>query len=126
LLAEAVSFPPDFSSATYRLREQAKWHDGTPVMPDDVIFSFDAYKKYSPQQSAYYRHVTTVEKTGVREITFTAYAPGNRELPRIIGEFCPSTGGRLPTRTARIAILVKLPLSHRLAADPICAGCHGA
>jgi microcin C transport system substrate-binding protein len=47
LLAEAVSFPTDFSSATYRLREQAKWHDGTPVTPDDVIFSFDAFKKYS-------------------------------------------------------------------------------
>src|SRR5215469_14250404 len=31
LLAEAVSFPADFSSVTYRLREQAKWHDGTPV-----------------------------------------------------------------------------------------------
>ena len=55
LLAEAVSFSPDFSSTTYRLREHAKWHDGTPVTPDDVIFSFEAFKKYSPQLSAYYR-----------------------------------------------------------------------
>jgi microcin C transport system substrate-binding protein len=86
LLAEAVSFPADFSSAAYRLREQAKWHDGTPVTPDDVIFSFEAFKKYSPQLSAYYRHVTKVEKTGDREVTFTADVPGNRELPRIIGE----------------------------------------
>jgi microcin C transport system substrate-binding protein len=86
LLAEAVSFPADFSSATYRLREQAKWHDGTPVTPDDVIFSLEAFKKYSPQLSAYYRHVTKAEKTGNREVTFTADASGNRELPRIIGE----------------------------------------
>ena len=86
LLAEAVSFPPDFSSATFRLREQAKWHDGTPVMPDDVIFSFEAFKKYSPQLSAYYRHVTKAEKTGDREVTFTVDTPGNRELPLIIGE----------------------------------------
>ena len=86
LLAEAVSFPADFSSAAYRLREHAKWHDGTPVTPDDVIFSFEAFKKYSPQLSAYYRHVTKAEKTGDREVTFTADAPGNRELPRIIGE----------------------------------------
>ena len=86
LLAEAVSFPADFSSATYRLREQAKWHDGTPVTPDDVIFSFEAVKKYSPQLAAYYRHVTKAEKTGDREVTFTADASGNRELPRIIGE----------------------------------------
>jgi microcin C transport system substrate-binding protein len=86
LLAEAVSFPADFSSTTYRLREQAKWHDGTPVTPDDVIFSFEAVKKYSPELSAYYRHVTKAEKTGDREVTFTADASGNRELPRIIGE----------------------------------------
>jgi microcin C transport system substrate-binding protein len=85
LLAEAVSFPADFSSATYRLREQAKWHDGTPVTPDDVIFSFEAFKKYSPELSAYYRRVTKAEKTGDREVTFAADAPGNRELPRIIG-----------------------------------------
>jgi len=85
-LAEAVSFPADFSSATYRLREQPKWHDGTPVTPDDVIFSFEAFKKYSPQVSAYYRRVTKAEKTGERDVTFTADAPGNRELPRIIGE----------------------------------------
>jgi microcin C transport system substrate-binding protein len=86
LLAEAVSFSADFSSATFRLREQAKWHDGTPVTPDDVIFAFEAFKKYSPQLSAYYRNVTKAEMTGDREITFTANRPGNRELPLIIGE----------------------------------------
>jgi microcin C transport system substrate-binding protein len=36
LLAEAVSFPDDFSSATFRLRAQAKWQDGNPVTPEDV------------------------------------------------------------------------------------------
>jgi microcin C transport system substrate-binding protein len=86
LLAEAVSFPLDFSSATFRLREQAKWHDGTPVTPDDVIFAFEAFKKYSPQLSAYYRHVAKAEKTGDREVTFTVDTPGNRELPLTIGE----------------------------------------
>ena len=69
LLAEAVSFPADFSSVTYRLRAQAKWHDGTPVTPDDVIFSFETVKKYSPQLAAYYRHVTKAEKTGDREVS---------------------------------------------------------
>src|SRR5215469_4216167 len=86
LLAEAVSFPADFSSVTYRLREQAKWHDGTPVAPDDVIFSFEAIKKYSPQLSAHYRHVSKAKRAGNREVTFTADTSGNRELPGIIGE----------------------------------------
>jgi microcin C transport system substrate-binding protein len=86
LVAEAVSFPPDFSSVSYRLRPHARWHDGKPVTPDDVIFSFESLKKYSPQLSAYYRHVAKAEKTGEREVTFVFDAPGNRELPQIIGQ----------------------------------------
>ena len=85
-LAEAVSHPEDFSSVTYRLRAQAKWHDGKPVTADDVIFSLEAFKKYHPQYSAYYRHVIKAEKSGDREIKFTFDAPGNRELPLIVGQ----------------------------------------
>ena len=86
LLAEAVSYPDDFSSATFRLRAEAKWHDGKPVTPDDVIFSFNAFKKFSPQAAADYRHVVKAEKTGDREITFTFDGAGNRELPQIVGQ----------------------------------------
>jgi microcin C transport system substrate-binding protein len=86
LLAEAVAHPRDFSVVIYRLRPQARWHDGQPVTPDDVIFSFDAEKKYNPQLGAYYRHVTKAERTGEHEVTFTFDAPGNRELPQIVGQ----------------------------------------
>jgi microcin C transport system substrate-binding protein len=85
-LAESVSYPDDFSSVTYRLRPRAKWHDGEPVTPDDVIFSLDSFKKYHPQYSAYYRHVVKAEKAGERDIKFTFDAPGNRELPQIVGQ----------------------------------------
>lgn len=86
LLAEAVSHPDDFSTVTYRLNAKARWHDGKPVTPEDVIFSFDAFKTNSPQLGAYYRHVTKAEKTGEREITFIFDGPGNRELPQIVGQ----------------------------------------
>jgi microcin C transport system substrate-binding protein len=86
LLAEAVSYPDDFSSVTYRLRAEAKWHDGKPVTPDDVIFSFNAFKKLSPQAGSDYRHVVKAEKTGDREITFTFDGPGNRALPQAVGQ----------------------------------------
>jgi len=86
LLAEAVSHPDDFSSVTYRLNAKARWHDGKPVTPDDVIFSFDTFKKNSPFYGAYYRHVVKIEKTAEREITFTFDGPGNRELPQIVGQ----------------------------------------
>ena len=48
LLAEAVAHPPDFSSVIYRLRAQARWHDGKPVTPEDVIFSFEAVEEIQP------------------------------------------------------------------------------
>jgi microcin C transport system substrate-binding protein len=85
-IAEAVSYPPDYSSVTYRLRAEAKWHDGKPVTVDDVIFALEAFKKHHPQLSAYYRHVVKAEQAGEREITFTFDQPGNRELPQIVGE----------------------------------------
>jgi len=86
LLAESVKHPADFSSATYRLRADARWHDGKPVTVDDVIFSIEAFKKHHPQYAAYYRSVTKVEKTGERDVTFTFDGPGNRELPLIVGQ----------------------------------------
>ena len=86
LLAEAVSYPDDRSSVTYRLRANARWHDGKPVTPGDVVFSFNTFKANSPFYGAYYRHVLKVEKGVEREITFTFDGPGNRELPQIIGQ----------------------------------------
>ena len=86
LLAEAASHPDDFAWVTYRLRKEARWHDGKPVTPEDVIFSFDALKKNSPMYASYYRHVTKAEKIAERDIRFTFDSPGNRELPHIVGE----------------------------------------
>ncbi len=71
---------------TYRLRSAARWHDGKPVLPEDVVFSFDALKKNSPMYSAYYQHIVKCEQVGERDVKFTFDAPGNRELPMIAGE----------------------------------------
>jgi microcin C transport system substrate-binding protein len=86
LLAEGAAHPDDFASVIYRLRKEARWHDGKPVTPDDVIFSIEALKKNSPFYASYYRHVAKAEKTGEREIKFSFDSPGNRELPTIVGE----------------------------------------
>jgi microcin C transport system substrate-binding protein len=86
LLAESASHPDDFAWVTYRLRKEARWHDGKPVTPEDVIFSLEVLKKYSPMYASYYRHVVKTEKTGERDIKFTFDSPGNRELPTIVGE----------------------------------------
>ncbi|OKO79690.1 extracellular solute-binding protein [Bradyrhizobium sp. NAS96.2] len=85
-LAEAASYPDDFSYVIYRLRPQAKWHDGAPVTADDVIFSFEAFKTHHPMYSAYYSHVVRAEKVSDRDVKFVFDMPGNRELPQIVGE----------------------------------------
>ncbi|MHA1158034.1 MAG: extracellular solute-binding protein [Alphaproteobacteria bacterium] len=86
LLAEALTFPDDFSSVTYRLRAGATWHDGTPVTAEDVVFSFNVLTEHNPSQAFYYRHVAEAAITGEREVTFTFDQTGNRELPHIVGQ----------------------------------------
>ena len=86
LLAEAAAHPDDFSWVVYRLRKEARWHDGKPITPEDVIFTLETLKKLSPFYAAYYRHVVKAEKSGERDVKFTFDGPGNRELPTIVGE----------------------------------------
>ncbi len=86
LLARAVSFPPDISSATFKLRAAARFADGSPVTPEDVVWSFDNAVELNPQQHFYYRHVKSARKTGPDEVTFTFDEKNNRELPSIVGQ----------------------------------------
>ncbi len=86
LVAAWVSFPDDFSSATFGLRPEARFQDGKPVTPEDVVFSLEALKKAHPYFNGYYRNVVKAEKTGDQEVTFTFDKAGNRELPHIVGQ----------------------------------------
>lgn len=87
LLAEGVSYPDDISSATFRLRPEAKWADGQPVTPEDVIFSFEKAIEHNPLYTNYYQHVISAEKSGERDVTFRFDEKNNRELPQILGQF---------------------------------------
>ena len=86
LLAESVRHPKDYSSVTYTLRPQAKWHDGKPVTPEDVVWTFETLKENHPFYNAYYANVVKAEKTADHEVTFTFNQTGNRELPQIVGQ----------------------------------------
>ena len=86
LLAEAVAHAENFSSVTYRLRPDARWHDGRPVTPADVVFSFDVFKAHSPRMALYYRRVLRAEVVSERDVLFTFDAAGDRELPLIVGQ----------------------------------------
>ena len=87
LLAETVAYPPDFSWVIFNLRPEARWHDGKPVTPEDVIFTFNALtEKGAPHYRYYYANVVKAEKVGPHAVRFEFDAPGNRELPLIMGQ----------------------------------------
>jgi microcin C transport system substrate-binding protein len=86
LVAEWVSHPGDFSSVTFGLRPEARFHDGKPVTAEDVIFSLKALKTTHPHYAYYYKNVVKAAKTGEREVTFQFDQQGNRELPLIVGQ----------------------------------------
>lgn len=86
MIAEAFTYPDDFSSATYRLDARAKWHDGQPITVDDVIWSFKTLKEISPVYNKYYANVTDAVAVGEREVQFKFSEKGNRELPHIMGD----------------------------------------
>jgi peptide/nickel transport system substrate-binding protein len=88
LLAETVEVPPDRSWVEFTLRPEAKWADGEPVTPDDVIFTYNLLKEKFRQPTTrkiLSDSVTSVEKTGERSVRYTFKDGSNRELPMIIG-----------------------------------------
>jgi microcin C transport system substrate-binding protein len=86
LIAEEVGHSPNFTTISFRLRAAARHHDGTPITVEDVIFSFEAFKKTNPFIGAFYRDVEKVEKSGEREVTFRVGSPGNHEMPIVLGQ----------------------------------------
>lgn len=86
LLAEAVTYPDDFSSVTFRMNPDAHWHDGEPVTAEDVVWSFEKQMELNPNIAQYYANVTGASVTAPGEVTFTFDQTGNRELPKILGQ----------------------------------------
>ena len=86
LIAEAMRYPDDYSSVSFRLRPEARWHDGQPITPQDVVWSFEKLVELNPTRAFYYQNVTGAEVSGEHEVTFTFDQTGNRELPHIVGQ----------------------------------------
>lgn len=86
-LAEKITVPKDRSWAEFLIRKQARWQDGKPVTPEDVIWTYNTLTtKGSPFFRFYYAGVKNVVKVGERSVRFNFKAGDNRELPLIVGE----------------------------------------
>ena len=86
LIAEWASYPPDFSSVTFKLRDEARWHDGTPITTEDVIYSLDVNKRPTRAWASTTRTWQRLRRPAPNEVTFTFDVKGNRELPMIMGQ----------------------------------------
>ncbi|MEC9342552.1 MAG: extracellular solute-binding protein [Pseudomonadota bacterium] len=85
LLAESVTMPEDRSWIEFHLNPQARWSDGEPVTPDDVLFTFDILTEHGrPPYSSRMDKIAAIEKTGERSVKFTFNEKSDREFPLII------------------------------------------
>ena len=86
LLAEDVAVAPDGLSATFRLRPEARFHNGKPVLAMDVKHSFDTL--VGPYTSPAYKtmliEVAGVDVLDERTVRYRFHKP-NRELPLTVG-----------------------------------------
>src|SRR3974390_33902 len=86
LVADKIELAPDRLSVLYTIRKEARFHDGTPMTADDVVWTFETLRaKGQPMFRSYYGDVTKVEKEGERGVRFTFKSANNRELPQILG-----------------------------------------
>lgn len=83
LIAKSVEMPEDRSSITFYLNPKARFHDGSPVTTDDVLFSYETLKAEGrPNQRRIYK-LATPEKIGERGIKFTFGEGYDRETAMI-------------------------------------------
>ena len=86
LLAEDVAVAPDGLSATFKLRKNARFHNGDPVLAQDVKHSYDTL--IGPHTSPAYKtlliDVAGVDVVDARTVRYRFKRP-NRELPLTVG-----------------------------------------
>lgn len=85
LIAESIDISPDRKVAEFNLNPKAKWSDGEPVTPDDVIFTYEVYtEKGRPPYSDRMKKIEKIEKTGDHSVRFTFNENSDREFPLIV------------------------------------------
>lgn len=85
LLAESVETDEERTFVEFTLDARARFSDGEPVTPEDVIFTVELLRdKGFPRYGVTARKIERMEKVGERGIRFT-FGQGDRELPLILG-----------------------------------------
>ncbi|MBK5205605.1 MAG: ABC transporter substrate-binding protein [Polaromonas sp.] len=86
LLADDIEVAADKLSATFRINEKARFHNGAPVLAADVLHSYSQLtgKLAAPQYRTIYAEVKGVTVVSERVVRFDFLTP-NPELPLVVG-----------------------------------------
>jgi microcin C transport system substrate-binding protein len=85
--AIAIEIPADRMGVAFELHPEARFSDGSPVLAEDVAWSFDILReKGRPNYRQYYADVAEAVVEAPRRIAFRFRSNINRELPTILGE----------------------------------------
>lgn len=87
LLAEWLEEPEDSTWVTFKLRDQARFHDGSKVTADDVAWTLETLKtKGDPRWRQYYANISGAKALAPDLVRFDFDQKGNRELSFIVGQ----------------------------------------
>jgi microcin C transport system substrate-binding protein len=82
LIAQAVRRDPGNQWIEFTLNPKARWHDDTPITPEDVIWTLQTMKeKADPTYRFTYAPLERAEKTGPRSVRIYFVQPATREAP---------------------------------------------
>ena len=85
LLAESIEVPEDRSWVEFTLRPDARFSDGSPVTPEDVIFSYEMLgTEGHPRYHGLYAQIDSITQTGPRSVKMV-FNTDNRELALLAG-----------------------------------------
>jgi len=87
-LAESAELAPDRSWVAFTINAKARWHDGTPVTAEDVVFTIESAKADGhPLYQLILRDIDSVTAESPRRVVFRfAETESRRDLPLTVAQ----------------------------------------
>ncbi len=111
LIAEKVELPEDRSHITFYINPKAKFHDGSPITKEDVLFSLETFQnKGTPNQKKTYGKVVKTEFIDQNGIKMIFKNNEDKELPLIIAGFLPILSKNFHEKIDVTKTFLKIPV----------------
>ncbi|MBT2187846.1 extracellular solute-binding protein [Sphingobium sp. H33] len=114
LVARSITYPRDLAWMEFHLDPRARWHDGRPITPEDVIFTIDQAKGLvTPALKRVQTAVARTQKTGPRSVRIYFTAKNSPSLPTTVMDMW-----LLPAHYYRTHNIMAASLDRPLASGP--------